>query len=67
MVQGSEDAIPEGQEDQLVDEHTQYFGTFPILDAHNQEFSVFHRLYITGIDEARDIISTTIESCDRPT
>lgn len=50
-------AIPEGQEDQLVDEHTQYFGTFPILDALNQEFSVFHRFDIKGIDEDRDVIS----------
>lgn len=49
--------VPEGLEEHIIDEHSQYFGTFPLPRGTEREFSIFHRFDILGNDEDRDIIA----------
>jgi len=49
--------VPAGLEDHIVDEHSQYFGTFPLPENFEREFSLFHRFEIFGEDDDRDIIA----------
>ena len=49
--------VPKGLENQIKDDHSQYFGTFPLPDDPENEFSVFHRFEIFGDDEDRDVIA----------
>ena len=49
--------VPTGLESEIVDDKTQYFGTFPISSTDAQKkFSVFHRFEIFGEDPERDVI-----------
>lgn len=59
-------AGPSGLESQFGDPATQYFGTFPLFNWLEREFSVFHRFDPKGTDEARDLISYNnriLQSC----
>ena len=48
-------ALPRGQEKQAADADVQYFGTFPLLDNLNREFSVFHRMGVKPSDKQSDV------------
>ena len=50
-------ASPLGLDENFRDEHTQYFGTFPIPTCHELEFSIFHRMDMMGVDSLRDTIA----------
>lgn len=47
-------SAPIGLESEFRDDHSRYFGSFPIID--DREFSVFHRFDVFGEDENRDVI-----------
>lgn len=47
---------PAGQEQELRGDCRQYFGTFPLTDGADAEFSIFHRFDPSGRDAARDLI-----------
>ena len=49
--------VPKGLENQIKNDHSQYFGTFPLPNDPESEFSLFHRFEIFGDDEERDIIA----------
>ena len=59
--------VPSGLERQIKDEHSQYFGTFPLLIDAEMEFSLFHRFDIFGTDAERDVIAhnnKVLKPCD---
>lgn len=48
--------VPEGQEREIKDSETQYFGTFPLPGRTDLEFSIFHRFQTSGINNDRDVL-----------
>lgn len=49
-------AVPLGQEHAIRDSDTQYFGTFPVSNLANLEFSVFHRFEVFDAHPTRDVL-----------